>query len=125
MVPIQGLFELVLEVRDLQQAEHFYGTVLGFPVKRMEPRVALVEAPQCHIQLRLFGTPGHRGATAFHFAFAVALEDIEPITQILKEHGVWARGPVDFGEMVSVFCFDPDSNEVEFSAHSTRQAQDL
>jgi len=120
MVPIKGISEVVLEVRDLQKAEWFYNEVLGFPLKRMDPRVTWVEAPQVRLQLRLFGTPGHRGATAFHFAFAVAPEDIEPITEILKKHGVWARGPVDFGEAVSVFCFDPDSNEIEFSTLHAR-----
>ncbi len=117
MIPVKGLSEIVLEVRDLPKAEQFYGKVLGFPLKRVEPRVTWVEAaPHCRIQLRLFGTPGHRGAAAFHFAFAVAGEDIKPIAEVLKKHGVWARGPVDFGEAVSVFCFDPDSNEIEFSA---------
>ncbi|MBI4551671.1 MAG: VOC family protein [Candidatus Latescibacteria bacterium] len=122
MIPVKGISELVLEVRDLQQAERFYGEVLGFPLKRIDPRVTWVEAPQCRIQLRLFGTPGHRGAGPCHFAFAVEPEEIEPITAILKQHGVWARGPVDFGESVSVFCFDPDNNEIEFNDYYPRQA---
>jgi len=35
-------------------------------------------------------------------------------------YGAVARGPVDFGEAVSVFCFDPDSNEIEFSSLHAR-----
>lgn len=123
MVPVKFISELVLEVRDLQKAEHFYGEVLGLPLKRIDARVTWVEAPQCRIQLRLFGTPGHRGAGPCHFAFAVEPEDIEPITAILKQHNVWARGPVDFGESVSVFGFDPDSNEIEFNDFHARQAR--
>jgi catechol-2,3-dioxygenase len=123
MVPVTGICELVLEVRDLQKAEQFYGEVLGFPLKRMDARVTWVEAPGCRVQLRLFGTPGHRGAGPCHFAFAVEPEDVEPITAILKQHNVWARGPIDFGESVSVFCFDPDSNEIEFNDFHARQVR--
>jgi catechol-2,3-dioxygenase len=123
LVPVIGLSELVLEVRDLRKAEQFYGEVLGLPLKRIEPRVTWVEAPRCRLQLRLFGTPGHRGAGPCHFAFAVEPEAIEPITELLQRHGVWARGPVDFGESVSVFCFDPDSNEIEFNDLYARQAR--
>lgn len=122
MIPINGICELVLEVADLERAEKFYGEALGWPLKRIEPRVTWVEAPQCRIQLRLFGTPGHRGAGPCHFAFAARPADIEPITAVLKEHGVWARGPVDFGESTSVFCFDPDGNEIEFNDGYARLA---
>ena len=125
MVPVNGIAEMVLEVRDMEKTEHFYGVVLGFPLKQVEPRITWVEAPKCRIQLRLFGTPGHRGAGPFHFAFSIEPEDIAPITEVLKEHGVWARGPVDFGESVSVFCFDPDGNEVEFNDFYSRQLRDM
>ena len=123
MVPVKGISELVLEVRDLAKAEQFYGEVLGFPLKRVDPRVTWVEAPFCRLQLRLFGTPGHRGAGPCHFAFAVESEAIEPTTEILKRHGVWARGPLDFGDFVSVFCFDPDGNEIEFTSLHARQTR--
>ncbi len=125
MVPVKGIAELVLEVRDLENAERFYGDVLGLPLKKVEPRVTWVEAPQFRIQLRLFGTPGHRGAGPFHFAFSIEPRDMESITALLKEHGVWARGPVDFGESSSVFCFDPDSNEIEFNDLYARQTRNV
>jgi extradiol dioxygenase family protein len=123
MIPIKGIAELVLQVRDLQKAEHFYGEILGLTLKRMDPRVTWAEAPGFRIQLRLFGTPGHLGAGPCHFGFAVEPEDIEAITELLKKHAVWARGPVDFGESVSVFCFDPDSNEVEFNGQHARPSR--
>lgn len=123
MIPIKNISELVLEVRDLQAAEQFYGAVLGLVVKRMDPRVTFMEGPGCRIHLRLYGTPGHRGAGPCHFAFSVNSEAIDPIAEYLKERGLLARGPVDFGESGrAVFCFDPDGNEVEFQDYFSRQA---
>src|SRR5262245_25613707 len=52
MLPVHSISELVLEVRDLAQAEHFYGEVLGFELKRWDARVTVAEAPGCRIQLR-------------------------------------------------------------------------
>jgi catechol 2,3-dioxygenase-like lactoylglutathione lyase family enzyme len=124
MVPVKGLVELVLEVRDLERSEAFYGGVLGLTVERREPRITFVEGPQFRLQLRLYGTPGHRGAGPCHFAFGAEPEDIDPIAAMLEERALLARGPVDFGAHGrSVFCFDPDGNEVEFSDYWCRLAR--
>jgi catechol 2,3-dioxygenase-like lactoylglutathione lyase family enzyme len=124
MIPVHGLSELVLEVRDLAQAERFYGEILGFELKRWDARVTSMEAPGCRVQLRLYGTPGHRGAGPCHYAFSVEPEDIPAIAEHLKAHGLLARGPVDFGDGgTSVFCFDPDGNEVEFMDYFRRRAR--
>jgi catechol 2,3-dioxygenase-like lactoylglutathione lyase family enzyme len=116
MITINGLVELVLEVRDLERSEAFYHDVLGLPIEHWDPRIAVITTPHFRLQLRLFGTPGHRGAGPCHFAFSVDPADIDPIAAHLEERGLLARGPVDFGkDGRSVFCFDPDGNEVEFS----------
>ena len=126
MVAVHSISELVLEVRDLAKAEQFYGEVLGFELKRWDPRVTVAEAPGCRIQLRLYGTPGHRGAGPCHFAFGVEPVAIEEIAEHLKAHNLLARGPVDFGDDGrAVFCFDPDGNEVEFQDCFRRQARRL
>jgi catechol 2,3-dioxygenase-like lactoylglutathione lyase family enzyme len=122
MIPIHNLSELVLEVKDMEKAEQFYGEVLGFTLHRREPRVTFAEKGGCRIHLRLYGTPGHRGAGPCHFAFSVDPDAIPAIAEYLKERGLLARGPVDFGDGgVSVFCFDPDDNEVEFMDYFRRQ----
>ncbi len=56
MIPIHSISELVLEVRDLAKAEQFYSEVLGFTLKRTDPRVTFMETSGCRIHLRLFGT---------------------------------------------------------------------
>ena len=123
MIPVRGISELVLEVRDLTRAEHFYAEVLGFELKRWDPRVTVVEGASCRIQLRRYGTPGHRGASPSHFAFSVESAAIEGIAEHLKRHDLLARGPVDFGDGgIAVFAFDPDGNEVEFQDYFTRHA---
>jgi catechol 2,3-dioxygenase-like lactoylglutathione lyase family enzyme len=123
-VPVHGLSELVLEVRDLEKAEQFYGEVLGFELQRWNPRVSVAEAPGCRIQLRLYGTPGHRGAGPCHFAFSVRPEVIDSIAAHLDARGLLARGPEDFGEHGrAVFCFDPDGNEVEFQDYFCRKVE--
>jgi len=124
MIAVRGISELVLEVRDLAKAEQFYGEVLGFELKRWDPRVTVAEAPDCRIQLRLYGTPGHRGAGPCHFAFSVEPEAIPQIAEHLRGLDLLARGPVDFGEGgAAVFCFDPDGNEVEFQDYFSRLAR--
>lgn len=124
MLPVHGISELVLEVRDLARAEQFYGEVLGFELQRWDPRVVVAEGRGCRVQLRLYGTPGHRGAGPCHFAFSVEPEAIDGIAEYLKERDLLARGPVDFGEHGrAVFCFDPDGNEVEFQDYFRRGAR--
>lgn len=124
MIPVDGLAELVLEVRDLARAEQFYGEVLGFELKRWDRRVTVAEGRGCRIQLRLYGTPGHRGAGPCHFAFHVEPEAIDEIAEYLQRQDLLARGPVDFGaDGRAVFCFDPDGNEVEFLDYFTRRSQ--
>ena len=55
------------------------------------------------------------------FAFSVEPEAIPEIAEHLRERGLLARGPVDFGEGgTAVFCFDPDGNEVEFQDYFCR-----
>ena len=116
MAEILGIVELVLEVQDLDRSEAFYREVLDLPIERWDPRIAVIQTPSFRLQLRLFGTPGHRGARPCHFAFAVRPDEIEPLAALLEKRGWLARGPVDFGkDGRSVFCFDPDGNEVEFS----------
>src|SRR5256885_6212837 len=88
MIPVRGLSELVLEVRDLAKAEQFYSEVLGFELKRWDARVTVAEAPGCRIQMRLYGTPGHRGAGPCHFAFSVDSEAIPAIAEHLKARGL-------------------------------------
>jgi catechol 2,3-dioxygenase-like lactoylglutathione lyase family enzyme len=123
MIPVKGLSELVLEVRDLAQAEAFYGEVLGFTLKRLDPRVVVADGPGWRIQMRLYGTPGHRGAGPCHFAFSVDTEAIDGIAEDLRQRGLLARGPLDFGEGGrAVFCFDPDGNEIEFMDCFRRQS---
>jgi catechol-2,3-dioxygenase len=83
---------------------------------RWEPRITLAQGHDCHLQLPLVGMPSHRGAGPCHFAFSVDPDAIPEIAAHLQAHGKLARGPVDFGEVgLSVFCFDPDGNEVEFN----------
>src|SRR5678815_4664075 len=88
MIPVQELGELVLEVRDLEQAKAFYGELLGLPVKQWDPRVAVIEGAAFRLQLRLYGTPGHRGAGPCHFAFRVAPEEIDGIAAALEARGL-------------------------------------
>lgn len=122
MVSTKALVELVLEVHDLERAETFYRDLLGLRVERWDPRVAVIEGPTFRLQLRLYGTPGHRGAGPCHFAFGIEPEDIEPLADALKQKGLLARGPVDFGkDGRAVFCFDPDGNEVEFTDNWQRR----
>lgn len=124
MVPVTGVTELVLEARDLQRSEHFYGTILGLPViaRWSPPRLAVWFAVGRHCRLGLWlpdpdgshGIHGGRGGAHVHFAMGVSREDLLEAKRHLLESGCDVEGPVQFAEGdSSLYITDPDGNVVE------------
>ena len=120
---IRRLGHFGVNVTDMEAGLRFYRDLLGVPVHSWDPRVRVIETDRFRFQRRKWGTPGHPGAGPCHFAFGVQPEAIDGIASLLQERGLLARGPIDFGvHGRSVFCFDPDDNEVEFSDYWARLA---
>jgi lactoylglutathione lyase len=92
MLPIRGLYEVAIPVRQIQRAETFYRDVLGLEVGLRDDR-------RNWVFLRAGGAAGvvvlqERDAEfpSCHFAFTVSPTDLERAVTILREHGVPARG---------------------------------
>ncbi len=118
MLPIRGVYEIAVLVKDLPRAETFYLEVLGLEVGiRDEERN------------RLFLYAGGRAGMVVliedkgdwptqHFAFTVDDADIEPAAEALRAHGVAVEGPVTHEWMASrsLYFDDPDGHSLELIA---------
>jgi len=120
MLPIRGLYEVAIPVRQIQKAETFYRDVLGLEVGLRDDR-------RNWVFLRAGGAAGmvvlqERDAEfpSCHLAFTVSPTDLERAVTILREHGVPARGPIshDWIPGQSVYFEDPDGHELELFAPS-------
>ena len=118
MLPICGLYEIAIPVKNLARAEAFYRNVLGL-------EVGLRDEQRNWVFLRVGGqagmvvlqeNPGEWPTT--HFAFAVEEADLERATAMLQEYGVATDGPHFHTWMPaqSVYFSDPDGHDLELCA---------
>jgi lactoylglutathione lyase len=118
MVPITGLYEVAIKVRDLSTAEAFYRDVLGL-------QFGLRDQKRNWLFLRIDGSAGmvvlqeDRGDWPHqHFAFAVKDSELEQAAASLKAKGISFDGPVfhDWMPGRSVYFADPDGHDLELFA---------
>ena len=118
MLPIRGVYEIAIRVRNLAKAEPFYCKVLGL-------EVGLRDDKRNWLFLRAGGDAGmvvlqeDKGEWPLqHFAFTVDEADIESAASMLRERGVEVEGPVlhEWMNSTSFYFDDPDGNELEFLA---------
>jgi catechol-2,3-dioxygenase len=116
-VPVTGVNELVLEVVDLERAEHFYSKLLGLPVvERWEHRDAiwvLAGATRIGLWKPQVGVAGGRGGIHVHYALQIVDEDYEATVERLRACGLEVFED-DFGDSRAAYVTDPDGNVVEF-----------
>jgi catechol 2,3-dioxygenase-like lactoylglutathione lyase family enzyme len=116
-IPVTGVNELVLEVVDLERAEHFYSKLLGLPVvERWEHRDAiwvLAGATRIGLWKPQVGVAGGRGGIHVHYALEIADEDYEATVERLRACGLEVFED-DFGDSRAAYVTDPDGNVVEF-----------
>lgn len=123
MLPITGVYEVAIRVKDLAKAESFYREVLGLEVGlRVETRNMVFfragDAGMVVLQQDESEWPSQ------HFAFTVDEADIERAAGILREKGVEYNGPV-FHEWMpakSVYFSDPDGHQLELCAPVRNEA---
>jgi lactoylglutathione lyase len=120
MLPIIGLYEIAIRVKDLGRAEAFYKDVLGLAEGIRDER-------RNWLFLHVGGTAGmvvlqeDKGEwPTQHFAFAVTENDIKRAAQMLKDKGVAVSEPVshEWMKSVSVYFDDPDGHALELLALS-------
>ena len=118
MLPIKGLYEIAIRVKDLARAESFYKDVLGLEEGVRDER-------RNWIFLWAGGNAGmvvlqeDKGAwPKQHFAFTVDDSDLNRAAAMLKEQGVVVSEPVyhEWMNSVSVYFDDPDGHTLELIA---------
>jgi lactoylglutathione lyase len=118
MLPIRGVYEIAIRVRDLAKSETFYRETLGLEVGIRDDQRGLVF-------LRVGGMlvlQEDKGTWPIeHFAFTVAAEDIETAAGLLVERGVVIDGPIyhEWMPARSVYFSDPDGHKLELCAPLT------
>ena len=118
MIPIRGVYEVVIRVRDLERAEKFYCELLGLEVGlRVEERGMLfLRAGGEAGMLVLRHDPGEWPTQ--HFAFGIDDDRLDAARRELEAKGVTTHGPVvhDWMPARSLYFADPDGHELELCA---------
>ncbi len=118
MLPISGLFEIAIRVKDLARAEVFYRDLLGFTE-------GLRDESRNWLFLWIAGRQGmivlqeDKGDwPPQHFAFAVYQKDLAHLAAALKEKGIAVSESVHHHWMnsISLYFEDPDGHDLEFIA---------
>ena len=118
MLPIRGLYEIAIHVRDLARSEVFYRDVLGL-------EVGLRDEGRRWLFLRAGGDAGivvlqeNRGTwPAQHLAFTVAEAELDGAAAALRGQGLAVEGPVYHAWVParSVYFSDPDGHALELCA---------
>lgn len=118
MLPIKGVYEIAIKVKDLVRSESFYKDVLGF-------REGLRDEKRNWLFLYVGGDAGmivlqeDQGTWPLqHFAFNVSEADLDRAANELKEKGVKVSVRVyhEWMKATSVYFEDPDGHDLEFIA---------
>jgi lactoylglutathione lyase len=126
MLPIRGVYEVAVRVKDLSKAEPFYREVLGL-------EVGIRDEKRNWLFLRAGGDAGmvvlqeDKGEWPLqHFAFTIDASDIERAAAMLRERGVEVEGPVfhQWMSATSLYFSDPDGHALELLAVATPGAPD-
>ncbi|MBV4457945.1 VOC family protein [Pseudomonas sp. COR58] len=130
---IQRIDHIVLRVADLQRSIGFYGRVFGAEVVKRNEKLGLVHlrAGTSMIDLvDLSGEIGRKGGAAAgaerrnvdHFCLRIEPFDEQAITEHLQSAGLTVeKAATRFGAEgngLSLYCFDPDGNQVELKGPS-------
>ena len=122
MLPIRGVYEVAIKVKELARAEAFYLEVLNL-------EVGIRDTNRNWIFLRAGGEAGmvvlQEDKSEWplqHFAFTVDEADIERAAAMLRERGVEVKGPVlhEWMPAKSLYFVDPDGNDLELCAPVSR-----
>ena len=122
-VPLRGISEIILVVKDVERSVAFYRDVVGLPVDNVSnkkfawfwagppgtpQRLGITEGPLS------FGAAHVRGP--HHFAFGTERSRIPELKAALEAQGLEVEGPVEFTfwNALSIYFSDPDGNRVEF-----------
>src|ERR1051325_4081437 len=118
LLPIKGVYEIAIRVKDLARAEAFYTSVLGLQegLRDTKRNWLFLYAGDKQGMVVLQEDKGEWPLQ--HFAFTVGESDIAKAATMLKEKGVTVSEPVihEWMNAVSLYFDDPDGNALELIA---------
>ena len=122
MIPIDGVYEVAIKVRDLRTSETFYREVLGlqFGLRDEERNWLFLRAGSAGMVV----LQEDRGQwPPQHFAFSVQDTELERCATLLKQQGIRVMGPISHKWMSgrSVYFADPDGHALELFALAHRE----
>jgi catechol-2,3-dioxygenase len=118
MLPIRGVYEVAIRVKDLTKAEPFYREVLDL-------EVGIRDEKRNWLFLKAGGNAGmivlQEDKSEWplqHFAFAIDENDIDRSASILRDRGVDIEGPIfhEWMQSKSLYFSDPDGHSLELLA---------
>lgn len=120
-MPIERVGHVVLKMRDLEAAKHFYRDILGMKVANERKGFGVFfRFNDYHHDIAVFQVdedaafPEKNQVGLAHVALvADSLDTVKAIYQRLKEHNVPIDRTRDHGYTKSVYCKDPEGNEIE------------
>lgn len=125
---IKHLDHVVLRVRDLDRSVDFYTKVLGCAIKKKNDKYAMIHLGAGGSMIDLVDVQGPLGAAGGeapgkdrrnldHFCLRVDPFDETAILEHLQAFGITAdKAAMRYGaegEGLSIYCFDPDGNQIE------------
>ena len=122
MLPIRGVYEVAIRVKDLAKAEPFYRQVLDL-------EVGIRDEKRNWLFLKAGGDAGmivlqedKSEWPVQHFAFTIEEADLERCAAILRERGIEVEGPVfhDWMRSTSLYFNDPDGHALELIAVNSK-----
>jgi catechol-2,3-dioxygenase len=125
-LPIRGVYEVAIRVKDLARAEPFYREVLNL-------EVGIRDEKRNWLFLRAGGDAGmvvlQEDKSEWplqHFAFTIDEADIERAAAMLRARGVEVEGPVFHQWMsgTSLYFNDPDGHALELLANVKEKTDD-
>ena len=130
---IKHIDHIVLRVKDLERSITFYGEVFGTEVVKRRDDLGMVHLRAGTSMIDLVdiqGELGRKGGAAAgherrnldHFCLRIEPFDEEALVSHLHSHGLTPeKAAVRFGAEghgLSIYCFDPDGNQVELKGPS-------
>ena len=125
---IQQIDHIVLRVQDMQRSVDFYTQVLGCSISKHNEELAMIHLAAGGSMIDLVdiegplgtkggGAPGKERRNVDHFCLRVEPFDEQAIIAHLQGHGIAVEKAASRygaeGVGLSLYCFDPDGNQVE------------
>lgn len=130
---VQHIDHVVLRVEDMERSVDFYTQVLGCAIKKRNEQYGMIHLGAGSSMIDLVdingplgamggGAPGKERRNVDHFCLRVEPFDEQAILAHLRAYGIAADKAVTRygaeGVGPSIYCFDPDGNQIELKGPS-------